>query len=245
MSLDQYIKMQFNHYEQAANKWSLENRNPVVGGYDKHNNWEDYDEYLFKKFDTEDLVALDYGTGPGRNIIKFNDRFKRIDGVDIGKKNIENAKINLKNAGIDNSNLYVCDGKSTPIDDESYDVWFSVICLQHIACYDIRYSILQDAYRVLKPGGHICFQMGFGGRNTKSNNYRVYSTSKIILTAGYYDNDTHAITTNGFHDVSVTEDDQIIKDLEKIGFKNILIDHRPTGPGGTHKEWIFVQGTKK
>ena len=42
MSLDQYIKMQFNHYEQAANKWSLENRNPVVGGYDKHNNWEDY-----------------------------------------------------------------------------------------------------------------------------------------------------------------------------------------------------------
>ena len=87
--------------------------------------------------------------------------------------------------------------------------------------------------------------MGFGGRNTKSNNYRVYSTSKIILTAGYYDNDTHAITTNGFHDVSVTEDDQIIKDLEKIGFKNILIDHRPTGPGCTHKEWIFVQGTKK
>ena len=93
MSLDQYIKMQFDHYEKAANKWSLENRNPVVGGYHKHDNWEDYDEYLFKRFNTEDLIALDYGTGPGRNIIKFNDRFKRIDGVDIGKKNIENAKI--------------------------------------------------------------------------------------------------------------------------------------------------------
>ena len=38
MSLDQYIKMQFDHYEKAANKWSLENRNPVVGGYHKHDN---------------------------------------------------------------------------------------------------------------------------------------------------------------------------------------------------------------
>ena len=90
-------------------------------------------------------MLLDYGTGPGRNIIKFNNRFKRIDGVDIGKTNIENAKINLKSAGIEDSNLYVCDGKTTPVDDESYDVWFSVICLQHIGSYDIRYSILEDA----------------------------------------------------------------------------------------------------
>ena len=90
MSLSQYLAMQFKHYEGEANRWSLENRNPVVGGYDKHNNWSDYDEFLFKNFDTKNLVALDYGTGPGRNIIKFNHRFKRIDGVDIGKKNIEN-----------------------------------------------------------------------------------------------------------------------------------------------------------
>jgi len=245
MNLSQYLKMQFKHYESEAKRWSLKNRNPVVGGYDKHNKWSDYDEFLFKNFDTKNLIALDYGTGPGRNIIKFNHRFKRIDGVDIGEKNIENAKINLKNAGITESNLYVCDGKSTPVENESYDVWFSVICLQHIACYDIRYSIFEDAYRVLKPNGHICFQMAFGGRDTSSHNFNVYAKSHVIMTAGYYDNDVNAKTTNGMHDVSVTEDRQIIDDLEKIGFTDILIDHRPTGPGCSHKEWIFVQGTKK
>ena len=149
MSLDQYLNMQKNHYEKEAKKWTLQNKNPVVGGYHKHNEWSDYDVYLYKNFDTTNLVALDYGTGPGRNIIKFRNRFKKIDGVDIGVTNIENAKKNLLEAGITDSNLFVCDGKSTPCEDESYDVWFSVICLQHIACYDIRFQILKDAYRVL------------------------------------------------------------------------------------------------
>jgi ubiquinone/menaquinone biosynthesis C-methylase UbiE len=236
--------MQLDHYEKEASKWTLENKNPVVGGYHKHNQWEDYDKFLFKDFNTEELVAIDYGTGPGRNIIKFNNRFARIDGVDIGKKNIENARINLKEAGIENSNLYVCDGKSTPIIDESYDVWFSVICLQHIASYGVRYSILEDAYRILKKGGKICFQMGYGGRDINSNNYKVYTKNNILFTAGYYDNDFTAKTTNGFHDVSVTDKKQIIDDLNKIGFNNILIDLRPTGPGCSHKQWIYVQGTK-
>lgn len=244
MTVDKYLNMQRSHYHSEANKWSLKNKNPVVGGYHKHNAWEDYDKYLFKDFDTTNLIAIDYGTGPGRNIIKFNDRFKQIDGVDIGQKNIDNAKINLEDAGITDSQLFVCDGKSTPCEDESYDVWFSVICLQHIACYDVRFSILQDAYRILKPGGHICFQMGYGGRDTESNTYRNYSRGNILQTAGYYDNDTNAKTTNGLHDVSVSSEDQVKNDLKKIGFTDIKTDLRPTGPGCSHKQWIYVQGTK-
>lgn len=244
MNLDNYLKMQFNHYERAAKKWTILNKNPVVGGYDKHNAWPDYDNYLFKNFDTTKKVALDYGTGPGRNIIKFWDRFERIDGVDIGETNIKNAKDNLAHAGITGSNLFVCDGKGTPCDDESYDVWFSVICLQHIASYNVRYQIFEDAYRVLKKDGYICFQMGYGGRDLNSNIYKVYSARNNIQTAGYYDNDFSAKTTNGFHDVSVTDESQIIGDLEKIGFKNVIFDLRPTGPGCSHKQWIYVQGTK-
>ena len=75
MSHNTYLKMQLDHYEKEASKWTLENKNPVVGGYHKHNQWEDYDKFLFKDFNTEELVAIDYGTGPGRNIIKFNNRF--------------------------------------------------------------------------------------------------------------------------------------------------------------------------
>jgi SAM-dependent methyltransferase len=243
-NINDYLKMQKDHYEQEANKWSLQNKNPVVGGYHKHNDWKDYDEYLFKNFETKDLIALDYGTGPGRNIIKFRNRFKRIDGVDIGANNIKNAKINLDEAKITGSNLYVCDGKSIPVESETYDVVFSVICLQHIACYDIRYSIFEDIFRVLKSGGKFCFQMGYGGRDTSSHNYQVYERIKNIRTASYYENATDANQTNGYHDVTVGDASELEKDLTKIGFKEFLFDIRPTGPGCSHKSWIYTQVTK-
>lgn len=245
MTIEKYIDMQKNHYENEASRWTLENKNPVVGGYHKHNNWSDYDEYLFKNIgDTSNSIAIDYGTGPGRNIIKFHQKFKRIDGVDIGVKNIENAKLNLQDAGITDSNLFVCNGSGTQCQDETYDVWFSVICLQHIACYDIRFSILTDAHRILKDGGHICFQMGFGGRNTEGSNYKKYTRNNTLYTTGYYENDYDAKTTNGFHDVTVENESQIVDDLTKIGFKNISLDLRPTGPGCSHRQWIFVRGQK-
>jgi ubiquinone/menaquinone biosynthesis C-methylase UbiE len=243
-SIQSYLKMQKDHYYKEANRWSLENKNPVVGGYEKHNKWKDYDEYLFKDFITNDLIALDYGTGPGRNIIKFRSRFKRIDGVDIGEKNIENAAINLKNSGIEDSNLYVCDGKSIPTESEIYDVVFSVICFQHIACYDVRYSIFEEVYRVLKHGGYFCFQMGYGGRDENNSNYKTYTKNNKLFTADYYENATSAKTTNGFYDVSVTDPNQLKTDLLKIGFTDFKYDIRPTGPGDTHRNWIFVEAKK-
>ena len=48
MNKNTYVSMQSNHYENAASSWDLNNRDPVVGSFDQHNNWSDYDEYLFK-----------------------------------------------------------------------------------------------------------------------------------------------------------------------------------------------------
>ena len=90
MNKNTYVSMQSNHYENAASSWDLNNRDPVVGSFDQHNNWSDYDEYLFKhciNFDS----CLDFGCGPGRNIVKYNNRFKIFDGIDISQINLENA----------------------------------------------------------------------------------------------------------------------------------------------------------
>jgi len=243
MSEKNYLAMQKRYYEKDAEQWSLKNKNPVVGNYHNHNKWVDYDNYLFKDFDTKGLIALDYGTGPGRNIIKFNDRFERIDGVDIGKTNIENARVNLTDANIHDSNLYVCDGKTIPTEDESYDVVFSVICFQHICCHSIRYEILEEAYRVLKNGGKLCFQMGYGGRMDDSRVYK-YIPKNQLKVCSYYDNITDAHATNGRYDVTITDENELKTDLEKIGFTNFIFDIRPTGPGDSHKNWIFVQVNK-
>ena len=237
MSIEKYLDMQRKAYNKRAPDWSLKNKDPVVGSYEQHNAWKDYDEFLFKGIDTTDLVALDYGTGPGRNIIKFWDQFKRIDGVDIGKGNIKNAKLNLCDAGIIEENtLCVCDGNSIPFAFETYDIVFSTICLQHICSYDIRFNILQDAYRVLKPSGHLCLQMGYDKPDTKFPNRSV---------ATYYENIYDALKTNGRHDVTISDPNNIKNDLiNKIGFKTFEYNIRQAGPGDFHANWIFVRAQK-
>jgi ubiquinone/menaquinone biosynthesis C-methylase UbiE len=232
MNIQKYINMQKSVYEQEANQWSLDNKDPVVGSYNDHNNWADYDTYLFRDVDTTGMIALEYGCGPGRNLIKFNNRFTRIDGVDIANNNLEKAKINLAHNNISNFNLYLCDGQSIPVNDELYDVVFSVICLQHIACYDVRFNIFKEIYRSLKPGGYFCFQMGYGGKAHPPS-------------VGYYDNVYDAQGTNGACDVSVTDETTLINDLvDKLSFTNYKSDIRPTGPGDGHTNWIWVQVQK-
>jgi SAM-dependent methyltransferase len=228
-----YLAMQNAYYDEYASQWSLDFRDPVVGSYDAHNNWSDYDEFLFKDFDTNGLIALEYGCGPGRNIVKFSKRFARIDGIDISHINLEKASINVRANGISEPNLYVTSGDNlSPIADEVYDVVFAVICFQHICSHDIRFSILKDIHRVLKTNGKLCFQMGYGGKDG-------------IPTAGYHDNVFDAASTNGHADVSITEEQHLIDDLvEKIGFKNYKSDIRPTGPGDNHRNWIWVQVEK-
>lgn len=233
MNSNQYIEMQKRQYEREASMWSIDNRDPVVGSYDKHNMWTDYDQYLFKDFDTSNLIALEYGCGPGRNIVKFNDRFSRIDGVDIAEMNINKARENLSHNFINDSNLYVCDGQSIPVDDNTYDVVFSVICLQHICCYDIRFNIMKDIKRVLKPGGYFSFQMGYGSKWDSG------ATSK------YYENIFDATATNSGYDVSIENEDVVKTDLlDNLGFTNYKADLRPTGPGDTHRNWIWIQVQK-
>jgi hypothetical protein len=66
-----------------------------------------------------------------------------------------------------------------------------------------------------------------------------------IPTAGYYDNNYDAGSTNGHSDVSIIDEQDMRDDLvNKIGFTNYRSDIRDTGPGDNHKNWIWVQVQK-
>lgn len=178
-----YLRTNHDFWDGIAKTWSVHNKNPVVGWYDYHNQWPDYETVLFDGIKTHQKVALEYGCGPGRNIIKFADPakwgFRRIDGVDISETNINNAWLNFRDVGLDfaskgmdTSILWKNNGSTLPmIFDETYDIVFSVIALQHIQSHSTRRSIFHEIARVLKPRGVFTAQMGFGPGHPRSVPY--------------------------------------------------------------------------
>lgn len=233
--MNKYTEMQKTQYELLASYWHVENRDPVVGSFDKHNKWADYDKFLFKDIgNCQDKIALEFGCGPGRNLVKYKDKFKEFHGVDIAEKNIINAKKYLEYSQCDMSKykLHINSGTDLKIlNDDMYDIIMSTICLQHICVYDIRLSIFKEFYRILKTGGFITLQMGFGPRSP-------------LTSVDYYDNFYDASATNGACDTRVEDPEQLKKDLEKIGFSNFNFYITEVGPGDGHPNWIFFNTRK-
>jgi ubiquinone/menaquinone biosynthesis C-methylase UbiE len=228
---NRYTQMQLNQYNAEANQWSEQNRDKVVGSFDLHNQWNDY-EILFKRIEnTKDKLAIDFGCGPGRNLVRYNNTFKRLDGVDISPINIEKAKLYCFRNGIINNNFYVNNGIDLDIiESEQYDVVMSTITLQHICVYDIRKSLFKEFHRVLKSGGILTAQMGYGSPSPQ--------------TVEYYENYYDAEGTNRICDVCIESYKQLEDDLLEIGFTDFQYKITPVGPGDFHPNWIFFSVIK-
>jgi ubiquinone/menaquinone biosynthesis C-methylase UbiE len=228
---NKYTTMQLNFYNKTAETWSEENRNPVVGSFDGHNNWSEYENLFTRLKNQSELIGLDFACGPGRNIVKYNDRFKRLDGVDISPINIEKARSYTSKQGIQ-TNLFVSNGVDLDIiQTDTYDFVMSTIALQHICVHEIRYKIMEDVYRVLKSGGMFTAQMGYGFPSP--------------MTVGYYENYYDAKVTNRFCDVCIENPTQLKNDLEKIGFIDFEYIIGNVGPGDCHPNWIYFSALKK
>ncbi len=227
---NKYTQMQLNQYNELAAQWSEQNREPVVGSFDAHNNWPDY-EFLFERINNQsEKIGLDFACGPGRNLVKYSRRFKRLDGVDISPINIEKARNYTTNYGV-TPTLYTSSGVDiNVVPSDEYDFVMSTIALQHICVYDIRYSIMKDIHRVLKDGGIFTAQMGFG--------------SPSPMTVGYYENYYDAEGTNRTCDVCIENIEQLTNDLFKIGFKDFQYKITKVGPGDCHPNWIYFSCIK-
>lgn len=221
-----YTLMQRVQYERDADLMNEQN-------HMFHNANQDYWDILVAETETgfREKTGFDFGCGCGRNLQNLWYRFNRIDGVDISKNNLKHAEENLLKAGCpkDRFNLYHCNGIDlNDVPSAHYDFVMSTIVLQHIAVYDIRLNYFKEFFRILKPEGLLSFQMGFGNGYGK---------------AGYYDNHYDAEGTNSLYDTTVSDPQQIIDDLTKIGFAHIEYTIRQPYSDG-HPEWIFVKARK-
>lgn len=232
MILNKYAEMQQKKYDQFASRWSINDRDHVVGSFDAHNCWEDY-SFIFKDFQYKDYKnGLDFGCGPGRNLVQYNPKFGNLDGVDVSQVNLDNAKKWLSHNGCPLSNLIKCNGIDlSNIEDNCYTSIISTIVLQHLCVHEIRFNYLKEFHRILKDDGILSFQMGFG--------------RPILNSVGYYENNYDAIGTNRRCDTRVEDVKELEDDLKKVGFDNINHYIRPVGPGDGHPNWIFINARNK
>jgi SAM-dependent methyltransferase len=227
------------------NKYTLMQKSAYSGGTSnhlEHNNNSKYWNILLSDLSDyeawEGKTALDFGCGKGRNVTNMLSKcdWKRVDGIDISESNIIHCKITYENQ---NSKWYVNNGIDVScLKSDEYDFIMSTIVLQHIPVYDIRRSIISDLFRCLKSGGIFSFQMGFGADTSLDNK------------SSYYDNSMDASGTNSAHDVSVTDANEVVKDMEDIGFTNVTyqITDNLSDSGQSldygHPNWIWVRCEK-
>lgn len=229
MSTEQdYTRMQRTYYNNETPTMSVMN-------HSQHNSNPDYWNILLsplKSGDWSNKKVLDFGCGCGRNVINVLENFKVAEahGCDISITNVNYCNSLLSEKGLKNFYFFESDGRSlNPSESGVYDLIMSTIVLQHIPVYNIRKEILTDMFRCLKQDGVLSIQMGFGTAH--------YNTSD------YYDNATYATTTNSGHDVRVTSEDQLVKDLEGIGFKDVQTFVRNAWED-SHSQWIFAIARK-
>ncbi|MEW6068855.1 MAG: class I SAM-dependent methyltransferase [Nitrospirota bacterium] len=100
----------------------------------------------------ENLTVLEIGHGGGRILAAAARFFGRAIGVDIHEDN-ELVLAELKRRGIENIELVRSDGTRIPLEDNSIDIVYSFIVLQHVEKIEIFQNYFREAYRVLKPHG--------------------------------------------------------------------------------------------
>tara|TARA_Y100001973_G_scaffold91303_2_gene139799 strand:- start:870 stop:1739 length:870 start_codon:yes stop_codon:yes gene_type:complete len=134
----------------------------TVENHQAHNEDPDYHKFILGPISKkpeywEGKKALDFGCGCGRNIKNLLEtaEWERVDGCDISKKNADYTKKYVSQFfAPERCKTWETDGYSLSTDVENeYDYVMSHIVFQHIANWYMRYSILSDMYKVLKPGG--------------------------------------------------------------------------------------------
>lgn len=227
MNLNSYVQMISNVYLGGTNNHPEHNSNPHYWSIllkDIICNSEQFDDKFF----------LDFGCGKGRNVLNahYIANWNSADGIDISENNINycNATYSplrskfYKNNGIDLSD----------IESNKYNFVMSTIVLQHLCVYELRFNILKEIFRVMCDDGIFSFQMGFGDD----------SFVKDAQISSYYDNNYNALDSNGTFDVRISDPQNMIDDLIKIGFRNISYVIKPSWADGGHMYWIYFRANK-
>jgi len=112
----------------------------------RYSAWPEFN--LFNKYLNKGEKILDLGCGNGRLLDFLKDKNIIYTGVDNSEKLIEIAKIKNPQA-----NFLAADSLNLPFQDNYFDKIFSIAVLHHIPSVYFRKCFMEEAKRVLRPGG--------------------------------------------------------------------------------------------
>ena len=131
---------------------------------EKKGKWTEEDFYASGRSDWEDFLShwqhyetgvggavLEIGCGAGRLSHVLAEHFTSVESLDVSEDMIARARAHSP----DNVTFHQVDGSVVPLPDESVDAVFTVHVLQHLETRDAVAAYLQEARRVLRPGGTI------------------------------------------------------------------------------------------
>jgi cyclopropane fatty-acyl-phospholipid synthase-like methyltransferase len=120
-------------------------------------------EAILTGYDGPRHNALEIGAGYGRLVKEMAKTFEYVVGIDSSNSLQEMSWGYLE----DHIRTYVLinDGKSIPLDRDRFDFVYSYIAFQHMHTLEIIKSYIDEAFRVLKPGGACRIQTVKGKSN--------------------------------------------------------------------------------
>lgn len=114
-------------------------------------------ELLGEPFEKE---VLEIGFGGGRLLNAARRFFGHAYGVDIHDSFERVGKL-LDESGPENYTLLKGNGNTLPLPDESVDLIYSFIVLQHLPFIETLEAYLAESFRVLRPGGAVILYFGY------------------------------------------------------------------------------------
>lgn len=139
-------------------------------------------------------TLLDIGTGGGEQVLKIADKVKSIIGIDNSGSMLHAADKNLEKSGYKNVKFIQMDAFKLKFPDNSFDLVTSRHC---------DFSP-KEAYRVLRKGGHFMTQ-------------QVSEGDKINIKKTFGRGQAYGVKDGILKD-------RYLKELKKVGFKNIKAD---------------------
>jgi ubiquinone/menaquinone biosynthesis C-methylase UbiE len=112
-------------------------------------------EIISRYLDSDKKRIIDIGGGAGYYSFWLKEIGYEISLIDISPKNIELAKEKSINANLKLDRIEIGDATNLKMDNEQFDIALLLGPLYHLTKKDLRIKALEEAKRVLRPGGVI------------------------------------------------------------------------------------------